>query len=261
MSSNAFCVNLQSTNSSKQPVSGYPVLLPDHVHGRKGRCLLEELGHFRISGGVYRSMRTDALHVRDPLGFRYSVALCSLASVLCCSACVPSLPSKREARGRTLTVCELSRDFEGYADQLMAVRGVYYNGLRQICPQRCPSGEPWPSVLDLAEANSGYPWSGERSSFSTDTQSWYAVDKLVLQTGGSGDKVELWVTVLGQLKVRTSSPSSGPCDWVANGMSNGLQVRGRFGGVLVVKRFFDIEPRPNPKTPYDYTVLRRKPKR
>jgi hypothetical protein len=184
------------------------------------------------------------------------LGLCLVASVLSPS-CVSKLPAKRDARGRTLTVCELSRDFAAYADQTISVRGVYYYGLRQDCPQKCATGEPWPSALELAD--SGYHWSGERVPFATDQHSWDALDALLLEKARSGEKIELWVTVLGHLKVHRGSPL-GPCDWVANGISDGLQVRGRSGAVLIVKRFSAAEVRYNPQTPYDYTVFRQKRK-
>ena len=185
---------------------------------------------------------------------RCSLTLCLFACVLS-PACVSNLPTRREANGRTLTVCELSLDFAAYADQTISVRGVYYHGLRQACPQKCATGEPWPSVLDLA--NSDYDWSGELSPFATDQQSWDALDAMVLEKARSGEKIELWVTVLGQLRVRKGSPL-GPCDSVANGMSGGLQVRGAYGGVLIVKRFSAVEVRHNPQTPYAYTLYLRK---
>src|SRR5438093_12612354 len=46
------------------------------------------------------------------------------------------------------SVCDLSKDYGAYRDKLVAVRGVYYYGLRQACQQTCASG-PWPSFLDL----------------------------------------------------------------------------------------------------------------
>lgn len=162
------------------------------------------------------------------------------------SGCVPALPVRREAGGRTLTLCELSRDFAQYADQLISVRGIYYRGLRQACPQRCPTGEPWPSFSVLKTA-SGVRGSRDEVAFSTDERSWDAVDKLALEIANSSEKTEIWVTVLGQLRVLTRSPL-GPCDWAANG----------FGGELVVKSISAVEVIANPHTPYDYSTYQRR---
>lgn len=167
------------------------------------------------------------------------------------SGCVPPLPSKRDARGKTLSVCELSRDFAAYAGQMVSVRGIYYNGLRQRCPQRCPNGEPWPSVLDLM--SSQYPRSDGTPSFTTEEPSWDAVDAAVLQWARAGDRGEIWVTVRGYLIVRAGSPL-GPCDLEANGMFGGLQVRGWHGARLIVQRMSDLEFRRNPASQYDYTT-------
>ena len=173
------------------------------------------------------------------------------------SGCVRPLPSRRDARGKTLSVCELSRDFAAYAGQMVSVRGVYYNGLRQRCPQQCPNGDPWPSVLDLV--SSQYPRDDGTPSFATEEPSWDAVDASVLQRARAGDRGEIWVTVRGYLIARSGSPI-GPCDLEANGMFGGVQVRGWYGALLIVQRISDLEFRRNPASQYDYqTYLGRTP--
>ncbi len=149
--------------------------------------------------------------------FRWIYAGLGLIGVclLVISGCVQPLPSKVNASGKTLSVCELSRNFSGYAGQMLTVRGIYYGGLRQQCPQVCPTGEPWPSVLDLATSS----YSGDESlrvPFVTDQNSWDSLDAATLRAARSAEKVEVWATVRGYLVVRSNSPL-GPCDLVANG--------------------------------------------
>lgn len=165
------------------------------------------------------------------------------------SACVPKLPSRLEAHGRTLSVCELSRDFSAYAGQIVSVRGVYFNGLRESCPARCPSGQDWPSVLDLT--SSSYIPGGGRVAFATDEGSWDRVDAIAIEQSRKLESAEIWVTVRGYLSAFSRSPI-GPCDLVANGMFAGLQVPGSYGAQVVVQRFSDIELKPAPSSPYSY---------
>lgn len=135
------------------------------------------------------------------------------------------------------------------------IRGILYHGLRQRCPQLCPNGEPWPSVLDLAESKLSGMY-GARVPFVTDQKSWDSLDRAILRAAGEGEKAEVWATVRGYLVVRVNS-SLGPCDLVANGMFGGLHARGWHGGVLIVEHVRDIEIRKNAATGYDYTFSRR----
>src|SRR5579871_5616346 len=47
-----------------------------------------------------------------------------------------------------MSLCELSRDFSRYRNRYISVRGIYFRGLRQRCPQTCATG-PWPSFVDV----------------------------------------------------------------------------------------------------------------
>jgi hypothetical protein len=64
-----------------------------------------------------------------------------------------------------MTVCELSRDFTAYRNRVVAVRGVYFYGLRQQCPQTCATG-PWPSFMDLVGLG-GHPKPAIEGHFKT----------------------------------------------------------------------------------------------
>jgi hypothetical protein len=88
-----------------------------------------------------------------------------------------------------MSVCDLSRDFMAYRDQIVAVRGVYFYGLRQACPQTCAIG-PWPSLVDLV----GSDTAGDAI--------WAEVQKAernAEQERKQGRRVEVWVTVKGRL--------------------------------------------------------------
>jgi hypothetical protein len=182
--------------------------------------------------------------------------ICGL-SVLMLSGCVQPLPSKLNTRGRTLSVCELSLNFAAYARQTITVRGIYYSGLRQRCPQVCPSGQPWPSALDLVDSKFAGE-NGVRVPFSTDQAGWDSLDLAALRAADGGEKAEVWTTVEGYLVVPLKS-SLGPCDLAANGMFGGLHARGWHGGYVVVHRIHDVEVRRNAAAGYDYSIFRRKP--
>lgn len=152
-----------------------------------------------------------------------------------------------------LSVCDLSRDFTAYRGKLVAVRGVYYYGLRQTCPQTCING-PWPSFLDLIGTGTTLR-SEPPVAFVTDELSWAALDKVqraVERDAKRGRRVEIWVTVLGQLRARAHRSPLGPCDMVANGSYGHL---GAFPAQLVVESFSNIEVIPNASSPYDYSNM------
>jgi hypothetical protein len=131
----------------------------------------------------------------------------------------------------SLTVCELSRDYGKYRDQLISVRGVYYYGLRQQCPGKCADGS-WPSFIYLAASE-------EKAS------AWDEVAKVernVEAEAKKGKRFEIWVIATGRLQTGASSPL-GPCD---------IGARGPFPAQLLVDRFSDITVKENPSSPYDY---------
>jgi hypothetical protein len=137
------------------------------------------------------------------------------------------------------------------------VRGIYYAGLQQRCPQTCPTGEPWPSTLDLVESRNSDLFFRLRVPFVTDQESWESLDRAVLQAADRGEKAEVWAIVRGYLVVKVNS-ALGPCDLAANGMFWGVHSRGWSGGALIVERIHDVEIRKNAATGYDYSFARRK---
>ncbi len=144
-----------------------------------------------------------------------------------------------------LSVCDLSKDYGAYRDKLVAVRGIYYYGLRQTCQQTCASG-PWPSFLNLVSA---------------DNVTWDALAKAE-QTAEleakNGKRFEVWVTAAGQLETRARLSPLGPCDKIGSRYS-GYGHLGVFPAQLVVKFFSDIAVIENPKSPYDYRYIYRGP--
>ncbi len=150
----------------------------------------------------------------------------------------------RPQRGQeVLTVCDLSKDFAAYSDKLVAVRGIYYWGLRQACPQKCAAG-PWPSFLDLTGTGSA----GSEAN-------WGALDKAE-QTAElaakEGKRLDIWVTAVGQLRTRARRSPLGLCDKIGSGWYPGYGHLGAFPAQLVVQQFRDIQVKVNPESPYDY---------
>jgi hypothetical protein len=155
----------------------------------------------------------------------------------------------------SLSVCDLSKDFGAYRGKLVAVRGVYYYGLRQNCPQKCATG-PWPSFLDLV--GTGSPASDEGPvAFNTDDASWAALHKVqqtVERDAKQGKRLEIWVTAVGQLRTGARRSPAGPCDRIGS-KTYGYGHLGVFPAQLVVKQFIEIEVRTNPNSPYDYSNM------
>jgi len=142
------------------------------------------------------------------------------------------------AGSAVMSVCELSRDFFAYRDQVVTVRGVYYYGLRQGCPQKCVNGI-WPSFIDLE--------GGEQAS-------WDALSKVdqrvEIEAKSTGKRFEIWVTVTGRLRTRAKHSRLGPCDRKSWGLGYGHL--GVFPARIVVETFGDIAAKVNPQSPYYY---------
>src|SRR5689334_13041470 len=83
-----------------------------------------------------------------------------------------------------MTVCDLSRDFTAHRGRLVAIRGVYFEGLRQRCPQTCATG-PWPSFVDLVGSDAA------ADSIWADVA---AAEGTAEREAKQGRRVEVWVT-------------------------------------------------------------------
>ena len=137
-----------------------------------------------------------------------------------------------------LSICELSKDYGAYRGKLVAVRGIYYYGLRQACPQKCADG-PWPSFLDLVGA--------ENNTFDGLSK----VEQSVELEAKKGKRFEIWVTAVGQLETMAALSALGPCDKVGSGY-HGYGHLGLFPAQIRVSYFRDIQVKENPKSAYDY---------
>ena len=150
---------------------------------------------------------------------------------------------------KIVTVCELFADLPSHQDKIVAVRGIFFFGLRQDgCPERFISGNhQWPTVLDLVHSN--YPQEGERTvDFVTDDQTWNHLELLAAAEGKKGRHEEIWATIEGQLQ--------GPQRYLRPGVRGGVGGYGHLGGLaaqLVVKRVDDIEIKQSPT--YDYSEM------
>jgi hypothetical protein len=152
-----------------------------------------------------------------------------------------------------ISVCDLSRDFSAYNGKIIAVRGVYFSGLRQNCPESCATG-PWPSFVDLVGTDNRLP--GEPPFGFTDADgTWVSVDsaqRIAEREAKQGRRVEVWLTVTGRLCASAYRSPVGPCDRVVN---SGWGHLGIFPAQMVVKTFSQIEVVPNPHSPYDYSKI------
>lgn len=106
------------------------------------------------------------------------------------------------------------------------------------------TGEPWPSFVDLVSNEQ------KGAAVTTDHTSWDDLDRTVVKVARSGIRVEVWATVIGQLRAGTKSPV-GPCDRVAGGHYRHL---GMFPAQLIVRGISDVSVFENPTSEYDYSV-------
>jgi hypothetical protein len=139
------------------------------------------------------------------------------------------------------SVCELSKDFPAFRDKVVTVRGVYYYGLREECPQKCADGM-WPSFIDLEGA---------------DDATWADLAKAEREVESeakvTGKRLEVWVTVVGRLQTRAKPSPLGPCDRKRQGLGYGHL--NAFPARITVESFRNIEIRVNPHSSYDYANM------
>jgi hypothetical protein len=172
----------------------------------------------------------------------------ALVAVL--SSCVV----ERDVRPPEFSVCEVSRDFARYRNQLLAVRGVYHDGLRQQCVQKC-GVDGWPSsiwVVDTDQRLDDPP-----VSFRTDQRSLDALNKAVLvarDAARGGRRVEVSATIIGVLRTRAHHSPLGPCDRVGSELY-GFGHLGAFPAQLVVREVRNIRIEDNPSSPFNYSFL------
>lgn len=138
-----------------------------------------------------------------------------------------------------ISVCELSKDFPGFRDKVVTVRGVYYYGLRQECAEKCKNGL-WPSFINI-EGGTNETWAALAKS----------LRDLEAEAKRSRKGFELWVTVVGRLQTRAKRSPLGPCDRKSWGLV-GYGHLGAFPAQIIVESFRDIEVRLNPQSPYNY---------
>lgn len=161
-----------------------------------------------------------------------SLALATLIAVNC------------TASGLVMSVCDLSKDYRRFGDKLVAVRGVYYYGLREKCTEKCSSGI-WPSFIDLeGKAGTEVAWANIEKT----------EREVEIEAKRSGKRFESWVTVTGRLLTRSSFWDKGAqCEWAKNGL--GFGHLGSFPAQIQVEGFSNIEVKQNPKSPYDYANM------
>ena len=138
-----------------------------------------------------------------------------------------------------MSICDLSKDYGAYRDKLVAVRGVDYEGLRQICPQSCASG-PLPSFLDLA------------GTADSDWSALAQAERTVDLEAKKGRRLEIWVTAVGRLQTVAQLSPVGPCDTVGS-RYGGYGHLGVFPAQIRVKYFRDLVIVENPQSLYDYS--------
>jgi hypothetical protein len=143
------------------------------------------------------------------------------------------------SRTTAMSICELSGDVTAYRNRVVAVRGVYFQGLRQQCPQTCATG-PWPSFVDLvgSDAAGDAIWADLAKA-----------ERTAEKEAKQGRRVEVWVTVRGTVKAKERRSPAGPCDRTVN---SGFGRLGAFPAQIVPESFSDVQLIPNAHSPYDY---------
>jgi len=147
-----------------------------------------------------------------------------------------------ESVPNVMNVCDLAKHLPTYRDKIVTVRGVFYYGLRQECPQSCASGV-YPSFLDLASDKTAIP-----------DEKWaelYKAQQAIEADAKAGKRLELWVTLTGRVRTKVRNFPFGPCNWLRPGYGH----LSAYPSELVVTAVRDIEVRVNPNSSYDYANM------
>jgi hypothetical protein len=177
-------------------------------------------------------------------------AVAVLAAAACGSVKAQVLTaSQRHPILEPIGVCELLKNITQYRDRIVAVRGIYWFGLRNSCSQPFVTGEhTWPSALNLVESDS--PPTDATLSFRTNQKSWDALEAFVRQQARAGNRAEIWVTVVGKVRA--------PATYIRGKgrVVGGYGHLGVFPAELVVKDVSNVVLKSNPT--YDYRELLRR---
>jgi hypothetical protein len=182
-------------------------------------------------------------------GCHHLVLLISVISAVTTVSCAP--PGKQDpvtqASLSRVSVCELLQNPGSYTGKRIAVRGIYWHGLREACPTKfVTAGHTWPSAIDLTDSRQ-VANTKDAVPFNTDQQSWDKLDELVLREAKAAHREEIWATVVGTLR----APASYIRD---NGeVTGGYGHLGVFPAQLIVERVEEVSIQPSPT--YDYSEL------
>lgn len=103
-----------------------------------------------------------------------------------------------------ITLCDLIKNPVGYRGRVVAVVGVYWYGLRDVCSSRfITASHTWPSAIELAHSGSNIP-NDIAVPFQTDEKSWDHLQSVVLQEARAARKEEIWVTAVGIVQAPAS---------------------------------------------------------
>ncbi len=172
-------------------------------------------------------------------------AIALLAVALCgCTRGRVTQEVRKTSNPEPISVCELLENVTRYRSKMVSIRGVYWYGLRQSCPEPfVTDGHRWPSAVNLVDSGSPLLEPGV-ASFATDRQSWDQLDEVVLREARAGHREGIWVTVTGMIQA--------PASYLREDgqVVGGYGHLGVFPAELVVERVSDILIKADPS--YDY---------
>ncbi len=162
-----------------------------------------------------------------------------LTLLLLPAGCARQQVATTDTTAKTITVCELFQQLDSYRGKIVSVRGVYRDGLGQEdCREKfVTGGHEWPTVLFLVDSD--FTREGEAPvPFITDHKSWDALELIDQRESRQGGRVDIYVTIVGQLLARKRYvPDNGD-------VVGGYGDHSVFLAELVVKTVKDIDVRP-----------------
>lgn len=167
---------------------------------------------------------------------------------------------------KTISTCELFKDLRSHAGQMISVRGTLYSGreifalggscdthfVTKFVESQLPEGLPkaesdyvWATALDLVSSSYAVVIAGEvvddvqPLDFETDEESIKRVSALLRRERASGHDFEIFVTVVGKLRMKDPYQVGKTPDGAL--LADGYGHFGKYPAQLVIKTMLDPE--------------------
>ena len=153
----------------------------------------------------------------------------------------PTEQRVNQASEKEISVCEALHNLARYNGKSVTIRGIYFFDLREKCSSEVIIGNrTWPSIIQpLMSVRAG-----RDTNFTTDLESWKALDELTWREAKAHKREEIWVKIAGTLQVVEVNKHA------PGAVVRGFGHSGNFPAALFVRQILSVEINPNPSYHY-----------